>query len=154
MKKSAFPLLTLVLITVFALSGCNLIFPQLGAPPESRPYSNRDGGDENNANNAGNENSSVNYDDCEHIDRAIDNAYFSGHTVHMTDWTLEDCKAYAEAMQAAGFTIPTTGFDSVVLTDDGSIYSFGASNENGVYVTLGTSVADKAGTISIQINKE
>ncbi|MDO4540105.1 MAG: hypothetical protein Q4B48_03225 [Syntrophomonadaceae bacterium] len=84
---------------------------------------------------------------------AVDNAYFEGHTMTMTDWSVEDCKAYAEALIAAGFDKPGAGFDSVVITDNDSIYSFGAENEDGVYVTFGTSVAQKTGSISIQVTK-
>lgn len=37
-------------------------------------------------------------------DKAVDNAYFQGHSIIMTDWSLEDCEAYAEDIIAAGFT--------------------------------------------------
>lgn len=87
-------------------------------------------------------------------EKAVDNAYFEGHTITMADWTVEDCKAYADALIAAGFTIPGDGYDSVVVRDDDEMYSFGAKNADGVYVTCGTSAVEKAGNISIQVAKE
>ena len=87
-------------------------------------------------------------------EKAVDNAYFEGHKITMTNWPVEDCKAYAEELIAAGFTQPGAGADSVVVTDSDSTYSFGAVNENGVYVTIGVGVAQKTGNISIQVQKE
>ena len=83
----------------------------------------------------------------------FDNAYFKGIKITLTNWSVEDCKAYAEELKAAGFTQPGAGFDSVVVKDDGSNYSFGAKNADGVYVTVGTNVERKIGGISIQITK-
>ena len=84
---------------------------------------------------------------------SFDNLYFKGINITLTNWSVEDCKAYAEELMAAGFTQPGAGFDSVVVKDDGSDYSFGATNADGVYVTVGTNVERKIGGISIQITK-
>ena len=84
---------------------------------------------------------------------SFENAYFKGHKMTLTNWSVEDCKAYAEELKEAGFTQPGTGYDSVVVTDDGSNYSFGAKNADGVYVTIGTNVERKTGSISIQVTQ-
>lgn len=82
-----------------------------------------------------------------------DNPYFSGHTITVTNWSVEDCKAYAEELKKAGFTTPGTGSNNVVVKDDGTDYAFGAQNSDGVYVTIGTHNG-KSGSISIQIQKQ
>ena len=84
-------------------------------------------------------------------EKEVDNAYYLGHTIDLKDWTIEECKAYAEKLKEAGFTTPGTGSSSVVLTDTDSSYSFGAENSDGVYVTVGSS--NNVGRISITINK-
>lgn len=81
----------------------------------------------------------------------IDNVYYVGHNIDLEDWTIEECKAYAEKLKEAGFTTPGSGQSSVVVTDTKSTYSFGAENEDGVYVTVGSSY--NSGRISIQQNK-
>ena len=81
----------------------------------------------------------------------INNAYYVGHNIDLEDWTIEECKAYAEKLKEAGFTTPGSGMNSVVITDIESSYSFGAENSDGVYVTVGSSY--NTGRISIQQNK-
>ncbi len=81
----------------------------------------------------------------------INNAYYVGHNIDLEDWTIEECKAYAEKLKEAGFTTPGSGMSSVVVTDTESTYSFGAENSDGVYVTVGSSY--NTGRISIQQNK-
>ncbi len=85
-------------------------------------------------------------------EKAIDNNYFAGHNITLTDWSIEECKAYAAKLQEMGFTTPGAGETSVVVKDDGVDYSFGAKNSDGVYVTVGTR-AGKSGAISIQVQK-
>ncbi len=85
-------------------------------------------------------------------EKVIDNNYFAGHNITLTDWSIEECKAYATKLQEMGFTKPGTGETSVVVKDDGVDYSFGAKNSDGVYVTVGTR-AGKSGSISIQVQK-
>ncbi len=85
-------------------------------------------------------------------EHAIDNNYFAGHNITVTDWSIEECKAYAAKLQEMGFTTPGAGATSVVVTDNGTDYSFGAKNSDGVYVTVGTR-AGKSGGISIQVQK-
>ncbi len=85
-------------------------------------------------------------------EKVIDNNYFAGHNITLTDWSIEECKAYAAKLQEMGFTTPGTGETSVVVKDDGVDYSFGAKNSDGVYVTVGTH-AGKSGSISIQVQK-
>lgn len=84
---------------------------------------------------------------------AEDNPYFAGHQITVTDWSVEDCKAYAEQLKKAGFTTPSAGYDDVVIKDDGTEYTFGARNSDDVYVTFGT-YAGRSGSISIQKHKE
>lgn len=86
------------------------------------------------------------YDESE-----IDNMYYVGHNIDLEDWTIEECKAYAEKLKQAGFTKPSAGMSSVVVTDTEKSYSFGANNSAGVYVTVGSSY--NTGRISIQISK-
>lgn len=86
------------------------------------------------------------YDESE-----INNAYYVGYNIDLEDWTIEECKAYAEKLKEAGFTTPGLGMSSVVVTDTESNYSFGAENSDGVYVTVGSSY--DSGRISIQENK-
>ena len=83
---------------------------------------------------------------------ADDNPYFAGHQITVTDWSVADCKAYAEELKKAGFTTPGNGSDTVVIKDTESDYSFGARNSDGVYVTIGTRNGG-SGTISIQVSK-
>ncbi|MDO5555931.1 MAG: hypothetical protein Q4G09_04670 [Clostridia bacterium] len=83
-------------------------------------------------------------------EKEVDNNYYVGHSIDLTDWTIEECKAYAEKLKEAGFTIPSSGANSVVVTDTDSTYSFGAENSDGVYVTVGSSY--NSGRISIQKN--
>lgn len=85
-------------------------------------------------------------------EKAVDNNYFAGHNITVTDWSIEECKAYAAKLQEMGFTKPGAGETSVVVKDDGTDYSFGAKNSDGVYVTVGTR-AGKSGSISIQVQK-
>lgn len=87
------------------------------------------------------------YDDSE-----INNAYYVGHNIDLQDWTIEECKSYAEKLKEKGFTTPGSGMNSVVITDTQSSYSFGAKNSDGVYVTVGSSY--NSGRISIQKNKD
>lgn len=84
---------------------------------------------------------------------AEDNPYFSGHQITVTDWSIENCKAYAEELKKAGFTTPGAGSDDVVVKDDDMDYAFGAKNSDGVYVTIGTHNG-KSGSISIQVKKQ
>ncbi len=83
---------------------------------------------------------------------ADNNPYFAGHQITLTDWSIEECKAYAAKLQEMGFTTPGAGETSVVVKDDGVDYSFGAKNSDGVYVTVGTR-GGKSGSISIQVQK-
>lgn len=85
-------------------------------------------------------------------EKAIDNNYFVGHSIDLSDWTIAECKAYAEKLKEAGFTTPGTGASDVVVTDNANTYSFGAENSDGVYVTVGSSY--NSGRISIQVTKE
>ncbi len=87
-------------------------------------------------------------------EKAVDNDYFGGHNITLTDWTIEECKAYAEKLKEAGFTTPGTGMKDVVVTDNGNMYSFGAKNSDGVYVTVGSFSGNNSGSISIQVTKE
>lgn len=84
---------------------------------------------------------------------AEDNPYYAGHQITVTDWSVADCKAYAEELKKAGFTTPGAGLKNVVVKDDGTDYSFGAENSDGVYVSIGTHNG-KSGSISIQVQKE
>lgn len=86
------------------------------------------------------------YDESE-----INNAYYVGHNIDLEDWTIEECKAYTEKLEAAGFTTPGSGMNSVVVTDTENTYSFGAKNSDDIYVTVGSSY--NSGRISIQKNK-
>ena len=86
-------------------------------------------------------------------EKAIDNSYYLGHSIDLTDWTIEECKAYAEKLKAAGFTTPSAGMDDIVIKDTTSEYSFGAENNDGVYVGVGSYSGNNSGRISIQVNK-
>lgn len=86
-------------------------------------------------------------------EKAIDNYYFVGHSIDLTDWTIEECKAYAEKLKAAGFTTPGEGMNDVVVKNTDSEYSFGAENSDGVYVTVGSYSGNNSGRISIQVTK-
>lgn len=84
---------------------------------------------------------------------AEDNPYFSGHQITVTDWSIEDCKAYAEELKKAGFTTIPAGYKSLVGDDDDKKYSFRAENSDGVFVTVST-YTGRSGIISIQVKKE
>lgn len=87
-------------------------------------------------------------------EKAIDNVYFLGHNITLEDWTIEECKVYAEKLKDAGFTEPGAGASDVVVTDTDSMYSFGAKNSDGVYVTVGAYSGNNSGSISIQVTKD
>ena len=83
--------------------------------------------------------------------KKVDNAYYTGHTVVVKDWSKEDCMAYAEKLKAAGFTKPLAGMKDVVTNDKGTMYSFDALNADGVHASVG--VMGNNGTINITKNK-
>ena len=161
--KKLFALL-IALMMVFSLVACDL--GNTEDPNKDNPGTSQNGGENNNGseNNGGGE--SIAWPENEFTalipkpktgtiaeESSFDNVYFKGINITLTNWSVEDCKAYAEELMAAGFTQPGAGFDSVVVKDDGSDYSFGATNADGVYVTVGTNVERKIGGISIQITK-
>jgi len=82
--------------------------------------------------------------------QATDNAYFVGHDVVTSGWSIADCKAYAEQVKKAGFTIPGAGSDDVAK-ETATSYTFGAENSDGVAVSLYTNGSN--GGISIQKSK-
>ena len=52
-------------------------------------------------------------------------------TIYYSDVSLEDLRTYAEQVEEAGFNVDPK------LTDDGTIFTFTASNSNGYAVTIG-----------------
>ena len=155
--KKLFALL-IALMMVFSLVACDL--GNTEDPNKDNPGTSQNGGENNNGGE------SIAWPENEFTalipkpktgtiaeESSFDNVYFKGINITLTNWSVEDCKAYAEELMAAGFTQPGAGFDSVVVKDDGSDYSFGATNADGVYVTVGTNVERKIGGISIQITK-
>lgn len=142
----------LVVFMCFALTGCG-------------DNENKDGGANNNpGGNGQQEEQGVDWPSNEYTnlipkpegatissESKLDNVYYVGHNIDLEDWTIEECKAYAEKLKEAGFTTPGSGMSSVVVTDTESTYSFGAENSEGIYITVGSSY--NTGRISIQKNK-
>lgn len=158
MKKFLKGLMTFVLVftLAFALTGCG--------DKENTGNSNNSGSTGGNGQQAQSDSSNVAWPSNEYTnlipkpegvtiydEQAIDNNYFVGHNITLIDWPIEECKAYAEKLKDAGFTIPSAGYDSVVVKDTDTMYSFGAKNSDGVYVTVGS--GNGTGTISIQVTR-
>lgn len=82
----------------------------------------------------------------------VDNMYYLGHRIVVKDWSKEDCKAYIEKLKAAGFTKPLVGMEDVITSDTDKMYSFDATNADGVHASVG--IMGSNGSIDITTKKQ
>lgn len=87
------------------------------------------------------------YEESE-LDSVYDNVHYVGYNIDLKDWTIEECKAYAEKLKDAGFNSPGENKTTIVLIDTESTYSFGAKNSDGIYATASSN--RNSGRVSIR----